>query len=55
MSWREGEVGVLGSDHHCSCQGVLEEAEVLISFFACTNKEVVMGQVVVTHHQHMER
>lgn len=54
MSWREDEVGVLGSDRHCSCRGVLEEVEVLISFFACTNEEVVIGQVVVTHHKHVE-
>jgi len=55
MSWREGEVGVLGSDRRCSCRGVLEEVEVLISFFACTNEEVVIGQVEVTHHKHVEQ
>ena len=48
-------MGVLGSDCHCSCQGVLEAVEVLISFFACTNEEVVIGQVVVTHRKHTEK
>lgn len=48
-------MGVLGSDRHCSCRGVVEEVEVLISFFACTDEEAVIGQVVVTHHKHVEK
>lgn len=48
-------MGVLGSDHRCSCRGVLEEVEVLISSFACINEEVVIEQVVVTHHKHVEK
>lgn len=48
-------MGVLGSDRHYSCRGVLEEVEVLISFFACTNEEAVTGQVVATRYKHMEK
>lgn len=54
MNWREGEGGVLGSDHHCFCRGVLEEVEVLISFFACMNEETVIVRAVMIHHKHAE-
>lgn len=55
LSWTEGEVGVLGSGRHCSCLGVSGEVEVPISFFACTSGEVVLKQVVVTQHKHVEK